>query len=107
MKHLAFSLHYLIPTIPETADRLRIPVVNTPEKEMQQELNEDALTSFCRHNIVEVDGETISFREFYNKFGSTLTQRDKGILDDSPCGTEGALRPRKEWASLMRCIWEM
>jgi hypothetical protein len=75
----SFLATLLDTTIPETADRLRIPVVNTPEKEMQQELNEDALTSFCRHNIVEVDGETISFREFYNKFGSTLTQRDKGF----------------------------
>ena len=59
-------------------DRLRVPVIETVEKSTQQEANTDLLALFIRENIHMVDGHTILFEEFYDRFMLIVPRREQG-----------------------------
>jgi hypothetical protein len=54
--------------IPISPDRLRLPVINTEEKELITESNKTHLEMFIEENCLAVDGHKIPLGEFYEKF---------------------------------------
>ncbi len=54
--------------LPETTGRLRIPVVETEEKQEQMEANRDQLTIFIDEEIYIINGHKVLLAEFFNRF---------------------------------------
>lgn len=54
--------------IPDSNDRLNLPVINTSEKTQVEQLNESLLEEFIRTNCYKVAGEAVLFAEFFDKF---------------------------------------
>ena len=54
--------------LPETTDRLNVPVVDTPDKKMTEEVNQTYLEQFVAEKITFCDGQLIKFSLFYEKF---------------------------------------
>jgi len=54
--------------IPESNDRLSVPVVETEDKIVIQRMNQTALETFIEENCVPASGYMIKFSEFYDKF---------------------------------------
>jgi hypothetical protein len=62
--------------LPEPIDRLRIPVLQTPEKELQEELNENDLITFIKNYLKPCDGNMIKLNDFIDKFMTILPQTE-------------------------------
>ena len=58
--------------VPEADDRLRLPVVETPDKVAASELNEDAVKVFIKENCYYDPGSLVTMAEFYEKFITSL-----------------------------------
>ena len=54
--------------IPESNDRLKVPVIESAEKSNLQNTNETPLARFLEDNCDFVDGGVIKFSDFYRKF---------------------------------------
>jgi hypothetical protein len=54
--------------IPESPDRLNIPVVATQDKELIQKINQNALERFLEEVCEPVSGQMVKFSEFYDRF---------------------------------------
>lgn len=54
--------------LPESNDRLNIPVIETEEKYIAQQLNQTALESFIQEKCELTNGYMILYSEFYDKF---------------------------------------
>jgi len=80
-------------------DRLRIPVLSTQQKEVQQEINASILDVFIAENCYRIDGHAIPFAEFYEKFMQIVPMHERGywsqrrvalcIPEDIPRGKTG------------------
>ena len=64
-KFMAYILNY---QIPESPDRLNIPVITTSDKSNMEYSNKKLLEIFIDDCCYKVDGEMIKFSDFYNKF---------------------------------------
>jgi hypothetical protein len=62
--------------IPEPIDRMRIPVISTEEKQIQEEINESILISFIKANFYTAKGESIEYQDFVERFHQCLTPRE-------------------------------
>ena len=62
---LAAVLHL---EIPESDDRLNVPVIDSEEKVIAQELNQSDLEFFISEKCVPINGHMIKFSDFYTKF---------------------------------------
>jgi hypothetical protein len=58
--------------LPQPAARLRLPVIETREKESVQALNQDDVAKFLSEFCAQKSGSTIQFREFYARFREWL-----------------------------------
>lgn len=54
--------------IPESNDRLNVPVIETGDKIVVQEMNRTYLESFLAECCVKANGYTIKFSEFYDRY---------------------------------------
>lgn len=54
--------------LPETNDRLHVPVIDTPDKKMSEEVNKTFLEQFVDEKVKFCDGHKVLFSEFYEKF---------------------------------------
>ena len=54
--------------IPESNDRLNVPVVVTSEKLIAEELNQSELQAFIRERCYHTPGYVVTFGDFYDKF---------------------------------------
>jgi hypothetical protein len=64
--------------LPEPIDRLRIPILDTAEKQIQTELNRNALEIFIDENLFEVPGKRVLLADFCDKFQGWLPQLERG-----------------------------
>jgi len=64
--------------IPKSNSRLRLPVLDTEEKIIEQNKNIDALTEFIKDCVYEVPGEKILLRDVYEKFINWLDPIERG-----------------------------
>jgi len=70
-------LHYLMELeIPKSNSRLRIPVVETKDKQEQANENRSQLDIFIEEYCCEVPGLTVPFSEFLKEFQLWLPQND-------------------------------
>jgi hypothetical protein len=72
----AFLYSLLSIEIPESEDRLRLPVISTSEKEVQEELNETLIETFVKNYCWPVNGHMILFEEFCQKIQTIMTPQD-------------------------------
>lgn len=79
--------------IPESNDRLNIPVVATGDKMMLEESNESMLDAFIRDNYEVVPGSTVKMGDFYDHFIRWLPENEKGNWSKIKTGRE--LNPSK------------
>jgi len=59
--------------LPEPIDRLNIPVINTDDKKLVEQMNQTALQQFVQDKCVYVEGSMIKFSEFYMQFEEWLS----------------------------------
>jgi hypothetical protein len=62
--------------LPPMIDRLRLPMVPTPDQAKIQNMNRDALATFLNERCHYVPGAKMSFKDFYDAFYQTLDQND-------------------------------
>lgn len=58
-------------------DRLRLPVIITGEKQVQEEANRTVLQEFIDERLKPVEGAVIPFEEFYDTFLTTVPDHEK------------------------------
>jgi hypothetical protein len=58
--------------LPPTTGRLRLPIITTSSKEAAEEANRDPLDQFLGENVFYSPGESILFKDFFERFHSTL-----------------------------------
>ena len=58
--------------LPVSPDRLNLPIINTPEKQVTEAANQTMLELFFRERVHYVTGETILYSEFYDQFREWL-----------------------------------
>jgi hypothetical protein len=63
--------------LPKRRGRLRLPVIETLNKRIEEERNQDPLVTFLAEKIETADGEKIPFSEFYKKFEETLDNDER------------------------------
>lgn len=71
-----FLAHILRLEIPASHDRLIVPVINTEDKKTIQAANQTLLEDFITQHCRVMDGETILWSEFYQKFAETIEAID-------------------------------
>ena len=54
--------------LPNSNDRLNIPVLNTEEKKASEFANQSMLEIYCDEKLLSIAGQTIKFSDFYDKF---------------------------------------
>lgn len=74
-----FLAYLLKVEIPFSGDRLRIPVVNTAEKEQAQENTKDSLQKFLDEFCYHVPGSCVTFSDFHELFHSKLELEERPI----------------------------
>lgn len=62
--------------IPESNDRLNLPIIETEQKIRMSDLDKDEVTRFIEDNIYYVPGEMISIKELWDKFCDYLDPMD-------------------------------
>lgn len=67
-----FLNHLLNLEIPESKDRLGLPVISTSERESLAKANQTNLESFIEENCSNIPGAAILYSEFWDKFYSSL-----------------------------------
>ena len=65
--------------LPDSNDRLNVPVLVTQEKEQAQRTNRTDLQSFIEAHCYSVPGEWIAFSEFYERFMLTIEASEVGF----------------------------
>lgn len=63
--------------LPESVGRLRIPVIETYEKQEQMEFNKTLLQRFIDNCIIEIPGQKVLFSEFYQRFQSWADPQER------------------------------
>lgn len=63
--------------VPPSGNRLRIPVVDTPDKLSQMEFSQSELDLFIADNLVDCLGATVPFSEFWDRFSDSLRPVDQ------------------------------
>lgn len=63
--------------IPDSTDRLRIPVIETPDKVTAAEANRNALQVFIDEKCFYAPGYAITLKEFYERFIAYLDQAER------------------------------
>lgn len=58
--------------IPESPDRLGVPIVSTTAKEEIQKRNQNSLEGFISEECYHSPGHTVLFSDFYNKFATSI-----------------------------------
>jgi len=58
--------------VPESIERLRIPVINTEEKLRIQEMSQSELEEFIQENCFYIEGAMLKFSEFFDRFQAWL-----------------------------------
>jgi hypothetical protein len=74
--------------IPETPDRLNVPVIDTPDKKMTEEVNKTYLEQFTDAKVFACDGKHIPFSEFYEEFINWLPATLHGAWSKIRVGRE-------------------
>lgn len=74
--------------LPESNDRLNVPVITTSEKLATAALNMEPVQRFITENCYHVPGEMIKFSEFYEKFVSWLDPMDVAVYTKIRVGRE-------------------
>ena len=67
--------------LPEATGRLRIPIVINESKKRSQDDNRNALEEFIDDCCFEAPGVLTKFRDFFDKFYSSLTTNEQGEWD--------------------------
>jgi len=62
--------------IPESPDRLGVPVISTSAKEEIQKRNQSCLEQFISEECFYSPGHTVTFNEFYNRFAGNIDSSD-------------------------------
>jgi hypothetical protein len=62
--------------LPESPDRLNVPVVDTGDKALAQQLNQNSLEAFVHEKCRIISGRKIKFSDFYDKFVEWLEPND-------------------------------
>ena len=58
--------------LPDSSGRLRIPVIDTSEKKVQQSINRSALDQFLNDEMYQIDGATEFFSDVSSRFKEWL-----------------------------------
>lgn len=74
--------------LPDSQDRLMIPVVNTQDKRLISKLNQSPLEMFIEEITIPVEGQRILFSEFYEQFIKWLDPEQKGSWSKIRVGKE-------------------
>jgi len=62
--------------LPDSGDRLNLPVIHTSDKELLQQLNKTAMQVFVDDHLVACDGAKVMFSEFFERFQKTLDSEE-------------------------------
>jgi aldehyde:ferredoxin oxidoreductase len=71
-----FLAHILRLEIPNSNDRLIVPIIDTQDKRVVQNANLSLVEQFIMENCHVVDGEMILWAEFYERFNKSLEPMD-------------------------------
>lgn len=71
-----FLAHLMGLEIPESSDRLRIPVIETEEKMLVQHINKTALQLFLEEKCTQCNGYWIKFSDFFERFQKSLDSEE-------------------------------
>jgi hypothetical protein len=74
--------------LPPPIDRLRLPVIDTPDKMDQMEANRTELETFITEHLVPINGSVIKFDEFYERFMEFLTPNQRPFWSKRRVGRE-------------------
>jgi len=74
--------------IPESNDRLNVPVINTGDKMMLEGSNENMLDAFIRDQYDYIPGNMIKLSNFYEHFIRWLPENEKNIWSKIKMGRE-------------------
>lgn len=83
-----FLASVLSTEIPKTNSRLAIPVIETADKKNLMDKNLSILERFIREECKEVDGHVIPAAEFFEKFYTSLDDREKANWTLNKVGRE-------------------
>ncbi len=63
--------------LPDVCGRLQMPIIMTPTRSQQQESNRDPLESYINDQCYYAPGETVTLKDFYSKFITTLSNTER------------------------------
>lgn len=98
-----FTTELLDLEIPETAGRLRIPVIETDSKELLADSNVSDIERFVQSDVFKIDGACVSVNDMWESFSSQndTTHLTMGIFNKQVALLTGAVRGKYGLAKTM------
>lgn len=108
----AFLNTLLNTRLPPMTERLRVPAVDTADKEDQMDMAKSDLELFAAETLAEVPGCVLSFADFFERFHASLPDSQKHLWTSRRVGREFAhpLFPKGRYGAggqihLGNCTW--